>query len=467
MDFCSFSLFSFLTFLSLAIEANSFINKRVSREFDLSSQLVRSRTTIIAGNANSETDYEYLIEPRLIGKIAYLAASVDNGPAEIIEDFSSCQSNVKCSVALKLNGSDYVKIVVDAIYTDLYQILPEKIVQTESHSYRNLLNTNINSLNDRSFAIHEETQYNLWSPNVIEANPQPHNRPDKTSISYSFPNERPPLSYDKFSVHYENNAPFLKVRDVVRYVEVTSFGDVIFRNQVNDLFHCGAKLSSGFSRQTHMFRSIKFASGQSDSAVEVFEMRLPQKSRHVFYRDHLGNISTSTVRFSGKEMVLDLRPRFPLFGGWRTSYTVGYTLRRNLILRRKGNEYKLRVRIMDSLMDNQNVEHLELRIALPRESKIVDINTPYRFDRLPNDVTYGYLDIIRGKPTIVLSKSNLVNVHSTKFIEITFLVPWYAVLIQPVLVFAGFLCLFLTIITIRRLRFGQFKDGLETKKKEN
>lgn len=36
-----------------------------------------------------------------------------------------------------------------------------------------------------------------------------------------------------------------------------------------------------------------------------------------------GNISTSTVRPHKEYVELELRPRFPLFGGWQSSYILG------------------------------------------------------------------------------------------------------------------------------------------------
>ena len=46
----------------------------------------------------------------------------------------------------------------------------------------------------------------------------------------------------------------------------------------------------------------------------------------MYYRDEIGNISTSNM-FSHDEAVdLELRPRFPLFGGWQTRFYIGYNV---------------------------------------------------------------------------------------------------------------------------------------------
>ena len=48
------------------------------------------------------------------------------------------------------------------------------------------------------------------------------------------------------------------------------------------------------------------------------------------YRDLLGNISTSAVSYSKERYLmfkkLELQFRYPLFGGWKTSFYMGYTV---------------------------------------------------------------------------------------------------------------------------------------------
>ena len=53
---------------------------------------------------------------------------------------------------------------------------------------------------------------------------------------------------------------------------------------------------------------------------------LPAAARDVYYRDEIGNISTSAMKEQEDVVELELRPRFPLFGGWKTKYTIGYNV---------------------------------------------------------------------------------------------------------------------------------------------
>ena len=53
---------------------------------------------------------------------------------------------------------------------------------------------------------------------------------------------------------------------------------------------------------------------------------LPVSAKDVYYRDEIGNISTSHLHETDDGVELELRPRFPLFGGWKTHYYIGYNV---------------------------------------------------------------------------------------------------------------------------------------------
>ena len=64
---------------------------------------------------------------------------------------------------------------------------------------------------------------------------------------------------------------------------------------------------------------------------------LPPTASDVYYRDEIGNISTSNLKESAEKIELELKPRFPLFGGWKTDYIVGYNVPSYQYLFIKGN----------------------------------------------------------------------------------------------------------------------------------
>lgn len=96
---------------------------------------------------------------------------------------------------------------------------------------------------------------------------------------------------------------------------------------------------------------------------------LPASARDIYYRDEIGNISTSSVRKMTDVVELIVQPRFPLFGGWKTDYVLGYNVPAYQYLYSSGNKFVLKMRVVDHLFDDAVIENLKLKIILPEGSK--------------------------------------------------------------------------------------------------
>ncbi len=167
-------------------------------------------------------------------------------------------------------------------------------------------------------------------------------------------------------VHYENNSPFLRVNQLTRTIEVSHWGNIAVEETV-DLYHYGAQLKGPFSRFDYMRKQ-----GGSSSVKSIHSL-LPTLATDVYYRDEIGNISTSNLRTpsskrSGEPLDFELRPRFPLFGGWKTHYTVGYNLPIYQYLFNNGNDYYLKMKLLDNLYADQFIESATVKIILPEHS---------------------------------------------------------------------------------------------------
>ena len=70
---------------------------------------------------------------------------------------------------------------------------------------------------------------------------------------------------------------------------------------------------------------------------------------------------------------VELRPRFPLFGGWKTHYLLGYNVPSYEYLFSKGDNFVLNMRLLDHVFDDMLVEDFTLRIILPEGSQVIII----------------------------------------------------------------------------------------------
>ena len=141
----------------------------------------------------------------------------------------------------------------------------------------------------------------------------------------------------------------------------------------------------------------------------------------VYYRDDIGNISTSALRVLDDSVELELRPRFPLFGGWKTHYTIGYNVPSYEYLYHRGDDFALGMRLVDHVFDDMVVEDFRLNVVLPEGSKVDKLHTPFPVSRKADTLHYTYLDT-KGRPVIAVENvGELTEKHIQDFqLEFTF-----------------------------------------------
>lgn len=259
-----------------------------------------------------------------------------------------------------------------------------------------------------------------------------------------------PFSEKELNIHYKNNSPFLTVTRVERLIEVSHWGNIAVE-EVIQIEHTGAKLKGPFSRYDYQ---QDHHSGPA--SVKAYKTILPASASDVYYRDTNGNISTSNMKVKKDLVELDLRPRYPLFGGWRTHYTLGYNVPSYEYLYQSGNEYLLKMRVIDHIFDDMQVDELVTKIILPEGSTNIKTNFPYSVTTLPNSLHYTYLDT-KGRPVISFAKQNLVENHIQDF-QLRYTFPRLLMLQEPLLVVAFLYALFLCVIIYVRLDFSIHKS---------
>ena len=81
-----------------------------------------------------------------------------------------------------------------------------------------------------------------------------------------------------------------------------------------------------------------------------------------------GNLIKYCCRETEDANELEIRPRFPLFGGWKTKYYIGYNVPSYEMLAHSGNRYKLEFPFVDHSYDNLVVDEAEVKVILPEGS---------------------------------------------------------------------------------------------------
>lgn len=107
------------------------------------------------------------------------------------------------------------------------------------------------------------------------------------------------------------------------------------------------------------------------SALKTLEINMHRNSRNLFYYDQIGNISTSNAWKDSEGLHMRIKPRFPLFGGWKTDWYQGYDLATKFALfNDKENSDKFVFDYSFCFPYNSIIaDHYKLKIVLPEGAK--------------------------------------------------------------------------------------------------
>ncbi|KPJ09440.1 Dolichyl-diphosphooligosaccharide--protein glycosyltransferase subunit 1 [Papilio machaon] len=427
--------------------------KNVDRHIDISSQLVKITSKITLENAGQKPakNFLYAVESTAKNNLAFVGVKDNNNrDLRLVETTVKGHDGVKFwRVELKepINAASSLVLTAESVYTKSLLPYPTAITQQEDQ----LVKYNGNLYFFTPYPVTSQKTSVAMITKAVESftKVKPFSQQDGTILYGPYSNTGP-FTEKELSVHYKNNSPFLTVTRLERLIEVSHWGNIAVEEKI-EIEHTGAKLKGPFSRYDYQ---QDHHSGPA--SVRSYKTLLPASAADVYYRDTNGNISTSNMKVKKDSVELDLRPRYPLFGGWRSHYTLGYNVPSYEYLYHSGNEYLLKMRVVDHIFDDMQIDELITKIVLPEGSTNIKINTPYSVTRLPDSLHYTYLDT-KGRPVITFTKTNVVENHIQDF-QLRYTFPRILMLQEPLLVVGFLYLLFLCVIIYVRLDFSIHKS---------
>ncbi|XP_066143296.1 dolichyl-diphosphooligosaccharide--protein glycosyltransferase subunit 1 [Euwallacea fornicatus] len=445
-------ILSFMSAVNAAENINpSLINRNVERTVDLHSQLVKISGSITIENTGKQGVGSYLLgfEKDLQGFVSFVGVQdsqknpLKTSPVTVAgRDSTEIFYNVQ--LRQNVESGKTTTILFEIVLSKALTPYPSSITQKDKQLVRYFGNHYFYS----PYATRNQKTEILISSRSVEnySKLKPVSQTD-SSIIYGPYENIGALSIDPLTVHYENNAPFLTVSKLERTIEVSHWGNIAVEESL-EIKHTGAKLKGSFSRYDYQRDT-----SANHHSVRSYRTVLPPLAHSIYYRDMNGNISTSTVKSHKEYVELELKPRFPLFGGWQTSYILGYSIPSYPYLFKKpSGEFVLKVRLLDHVFDDMAVDELETHLVLPVGVSDVKIKAPYEVQHLHDGVAYKYLDYL-GRIVIRAKKYNLVEQH-IQDIEITYTWKTHMLLHEPVLVSLALFVIFLAVIIYVRLDFS-------------
>ncbi|RKP10366.1 Ribophorin I [Thamnocephalis sphaerospora] len=248
-------------------------------------------------------------------------------------------------------------------------------------------------------------------------------------------------------VHYEQNLPPVTALEHRRELEVSHWGSNLAVEEHYKIRHDGAAIDGEFNRVK--FQGMARKREQTPVLYQI-PMKIPGSAHSIYYRDPIGNVSTSTLATKGKTIQLSLRPRFPMYGGWQYRFYFGYDRPLGDVLQRQPgtNTYVLRVPFLEKI-GSWTYDETVMRILLPEGASNVRVNVPFALDEVRHGKVRTYLDV-SGRTAIWLTKRNAVDEHAQE-VEITYDYTGFDLLRKPLGVFGALLAIFVFSIVYSRL----------------
>eukprot|EP00794_Sanderia_malayensis_P007610 gene7610-8450_t len=400
-------------------------------------------------------DFLLAIDPEFSNHLAFIGAHLKSKSEEDEEKLEVKKVSIaghveKDLVQVKFNSvlkpGKTITVIIDEVFSHLLTPFPAAIGQSD----KQLVVLEGNHYIYSPYNVNTQTTTVKLSSSAIES----HSKLKPTSVSDRVVTYGPyknikPFSKDSMKVHFENNSPFCEVLEMTRLIELSHWGNIAVEESFT-VKHVGAKLKGTFSR-------YDYQRTPTHAAIKSFKVSLPASARDVYYRDAIGNISTSNMLVQEDAVEVELRPRFPLFGGWKTQYYIGYNVPAYEYLFNRGDKYGLKMRFIDHIFDDFHVKDLTVKIILPEGVKDIKVKTPFHIDEESKHLHFTYLDTV-GRPVIALKKRDVVENH-IQDMEIQYTFQKLLLLQEPLLVVGAFYFFFLLVIIIVRLDFTITKDA--------
>lgn len=217
-------------------------------------------------------------------------------------------------------ASSQLRLTVSAYLTHALRPYPPSIKQSESQ-----LVVYTGTLYVLSpYPTESETTIVKLVSNKIESYTMIQSKVSGDEIKYGPFEDIAPYTNEELTIHSENNTPFAVATRCVREIEISQWGNIAV-TEWYELRHDGATLKGHFSRQEY-----QKGSSSAPASFRSIEARLPLEAREIYYRDRIGNISTSHVRDEDDALVVEIQPRYPMFGGWKIDFKFGYNVNKHI-----------------------------------------------------------------------------------------------------------------------------------------
>ncbi|KAJ2714477.1 dolichyl-diphosphooligosaccharide--protein glycosyltransferase subunit 1 [Coemansia spiralis] len=213
-----------------------------------------------------------------------------------------------------------------------------------------------------------------------------------------------------------------------------------------------------------------------DNFVKVLLVKVPAAARNMYVVDEIGNVSTSAVtgRYRPKGeapfRIMQLKPRYPLAGGWNYTWWHGYSVPLDGYLKVDPihrTRHLLRVPFIVSMaasavqdetvpltaFDAQNIaiSNYELRITLPEGATDIDVRLPFDVDTVGQQPSSYYFDST-GRTVVVVTQRRVAPDANGAHVLVSYNYSAGAFWQKPLVIAAALLAVFALTSALSRMQ---------------
>lgn len=438
-----------------ALDNQAFVNLNVVRDIDLTGHYASITNTIKleSKSPSSVSKYFHSISKANYEKLSNIRAYLKDEPHNLLklDVLEKTQEHItfKILVARGIPSKTPIDLVIEETLAEKMSPFPKKIAIFDQQLM--LFSDNIHFFSP--YITESSTTTVRFPTSEIESYTKTsdgkHDLKGKT-LNYGPYSSLKGYSVSDFQVHYQNPKAIPYFTKVVREIEVSHWGNIAV-NEWYTLVNRGAEVKGEFSR-------IDLTNRYKPSAVNALkklEAILPRSAWGLYYRDEVGNVSTSHAKQHTSYVHLEINPRFPVMGGWKDTFNIGYNLPTKYFLKENKEQFALNVTFGFPFKEII-AEELVVKVILPGGSSDIDYILPFDVDHTYFTSVKSILDF-EGKPVLVLEKKNAMDFHRKSF-QIIYKTNPISILMKPMILSVYILFALLAMIVSLRIDLSLKKD---------
>ncbi|QPH00773.1 hypothetical protein C2857_004738 [Epichloe festucae Fl1] len=449
-----------------------FKNVNLVHIISLEKNYVKEQINVLVENISKEPQSHYYL-PFTSNQIARVGgfevkdrkdASVSNFISEPAEyDPNSDTQYFRISLPTPLKAGGQQTLGISFYYLKAYRPLPPAIKQDEKQFLVHDFSIYAPSA---YITLKQKTRVKAASssiPDYTKITEGKEEMPQKlgAELAYGPFGEKPAGAVSPAQVRFEFTKPVTHVSTLDRDIEVSHWGGNVAFEERYTLHNIGANLSVPFNR-------AKFAQSAffSPATMALKDIRVPLQVGSVdpYFTDVIGNVSTSRFRSNKREALLELKPRYPIFGGWSYPFTIGWNSDAANVLRKTTTGgYVLKVPFLEGPKQAEGTEYgqINFRVLLPEGARNVKYYTGVPESSIVEtsiSVYKTYLDTI-GRTSVTIKARNLVDEFRDRDVIITYETSLLDTLRKPFIVFGSMMVVYAAAWAVGKVEVGFAKNS--------